>query len=68
MVFRMMNNHTGKIIACDTQKKIYEWCGYYEGKILNEKSMIMTTTIYVINNEQLYKFEKELVESGYKKI
>ena len=69
MIIRLMNKNTGKLIAYDTKTKKYEWLNsYYDGKILNEKSMIMTTTIYVINNEQLRKMEKELVESGYRKL
>lgn len=69
MIIRLMNRNTGKLIAYDTKKKIYEWLNsYYDGKILNEKSMIMTTTIYVINNDQLRKMELELKESGYRKL
>ena len=68
MIIRFINNNTGKIIALDTNKKIYEWCGYYDGKILNEGSMIMTTLIYVINNAQLDKIERELKDNGYTKL
>lgn len=69
MVIRFENKNTGNIIAYDDEKKIYEWCGYYSGKILRgENQYMMTTLIYVINEMQLKKIEQELVESGYRKL
>lgn len=69
MVIRFENKNTGNIIAFDDEKKIYEWCGYYSGKILRgENQYMMTTLIYVINDLQLKHIEEELIESGYKKI
>lgn len=69
MVIRFENKNTGNIIAFDTEKKIYEYCGYYSGKILRgENQYMMTTLVYVINDKQLQKIEQELVESGYKKL
>ena len=69
MVLRFENKNTGNIIAFDTEKKIYEWCGYYSGKILRgENQYMMTTLIYVVNELQLKHIEEELIESGYKKL
>ena len=69
MVIRFEGQHTGNILAFDTDKKLYEWCGYYSGKLLRgEHQYLMTTLIKVINDSQLKTLEKELISSGYKRL
>ena len=66
MILRFYNYKTGKILAVDFGKKVYEYCGYYTGTILSEKSHLRTHLSRVYADCDLKNIEQELRENGFK--
>lgn len=66
MILRFEAWKTGNILAVDFDKKIYEYCGVYTGRILEHGSNIATHKSKVLGEIDLKAIEHELRKNGFK--
>lgn len=68
MIMRFEAWKSGKILAIDFDKKIYEYCGIYTGSILEHGSNIATHKAKVLGEVDLNSIERELRENDFKRM
>ena len=66
MIIRFEAWKSGKILAVDFDRKIYEHCGFFTGTILTENSNIATAKAKVLGEIDLKIIERELRHDGFK--
>lgn len=66
MILRFEAWKSHNILAVDFDKKIYEYCGIYTGRILNENSNIATHLSKTLGDVDLKAIERELRRNGFK--
>ena len=66
MIMRFEAWKSGNILAINFDKKIYEFCGVYTGRILEHNSNIATHKAKVLGDIDLKSIEQELRRNGFK--